>query len=203
MKIFFSATSPFVRKCLVAAHELGLRERIELVPGAPHPVNRDATIVAHNPLGQVPTLIADDGMVLYDSRVICEYLNALRDGELIPKEGAARWHVLIEQSLADGITGAAVLARYETALRPESLRWKEWTTGQLDKVRCGLTELERLAHGFVERVDVGTIAIGCALAYLDYRWGTLAWRAKCPVTAAWFERFGVRPSMLATQPPAV
>ncbi len=203
MKIFFSATSPFVRKCLVAAHELGLRERIELVPGAPHPVNRDATIVAHNPLGQVPTLIADDGMVLYDSRVICEYLNALRDGELIPKQGVARWHVLIEQSLADGITGAAVLARYETALRPESLRWKEWTNGQLDKVRCGLTELERLAQGFVGRVDVGTIAIGCALGYLDYRWGSLAWREKCPVTAAWFERFGVRPSMLATQPPAV
>jgi glutathione S-transferase len=203
MKIFFSATSPFGRKCLVAAHELGLRERIELVPGAPHPVNRDATIVAHNPLGKVPTLIADDGMVLYDSRVICEYLDALGDGALIPKRGPARWHVLIEQSLADGITDAAVLARYETTVRPQSLRWTDWTTGQLDKVRCGLTELERLAHGFVDRVDVGTIAIGCSLGYLDYRYGSLAWREKCPVTAAWFERFGGRPSMLATRPPAV
>jgi glutathione S-transferase len=108
MKILFSATSPFVRKCLVVAHELGLRERIELVPGAPHPVNRDATIVAHNPLGKVPTLIADDGRVLYDSRVICEHLDALGDGALIPKQGPARWHVLTEQSLADGITDAAV-----------------------------------------------------------------------------------------------
>jgi glutathione S-transferase len=102
MKILFSATSPFVRKCLVVAHELGLRERIELVPGAPHPVNRDATIVAHNPLG------ADGGRGLYDSRVICEHLDALGDGALIPKQGPARWHVLTEQSLADGITDAAV-----------------------------------------------------------------------------------------------
>jgi glutathione S-transferase len=203
MKIFFSATSPFVRKCLVVAHELGLRDRIELLPGAPHPVNRDATIVAHNPLGKVPTLIADDGMVLYDSRVICEYLDALGDGALIPERGPARWHVLTEQSLADGITDAAVLARYETAMRPQSLRWTDWTTGQLDKVRCGLTELERLAPGFVDRVDVGTIAIGCSLGYLDYRYGSLAWREKCPVMAAWFERFGGRPSMLATCPPAV
>jgi glutathione S-transferase len=201
MKIFYSATSPFVRKCLVAAHELGLHERLELVPGAAHPVNRDAAIVAHNPLGKVPTLVADDGTVLYDSRVICEYLDALGDGEIVPKQGSERWRALLEQSLADGINDAAVLARYETAVRPENLRWPDWTAGQLDKVHCGLSELERRAPGFADRIDVGTIAIGCALGYLDYRYGSLRWRETCPHTAVWFERFAMRPSMLATRLP--
>ena len=122
MKLFYAAPSPFVRKCLVAAHELGLRERIELVPASPHPVNRSAAIIAHNPLGKIPTLIDDDGTVLYDSRVICEYLNAQGDGHLIPAAGPTRWRALVEQSLGDGIMDAAVLARYETAARPESLR---------------------------------------------------------------------------------
>jgi len=203
MKLFFSATSPFVRKCLVAARELGLHDRIEIIPAAPHPVDRDRAIVAHNPLGKVPTLIADDGTVFYDSRVICEYLDALGNGALVPKRGADRWRVLIDQSLADGMTDAAVLARYETAARPENRRWTAWTDGQLDKVRCGLAELERLADGFADRVDVGTIAAGCALGYLDYRYESLAWRKGCPAAAAWFERFGARPSMMATRPPPV
>jgi glutathione S-transferase len=202
MKIYYSAASPFVRKCLVAAHELGLRERLELVPFAAHPVNRDRSIVGHNPLGKVPTLITDDGAVLYDSRVICEYLNALGDGHLIPRDGSARWSVLVEQSLADGISDAAVLSRYEMAVRPEPLRWNDWLTGQLDKVTCALADLETRAAGFGDRVDLGTIAFGCALGYLDFRFQSLAWRDKGPNTAAWFERFGARDSMAATRPPA-
>src|SRR5258707_103437 len=83
MKIYYSATSPFVRKCLVGAQELGLRGRIELVPATPHPVDRDRAVIAHNPLGKIPTLIADDGTVLYDSRVICDYLNSFCDGLFI------------------------------------------------------------------------------------------------------------------------
>jgi glutathione S-transferase len=203
MKIFYSAASPFVRKCLVAAHELGLRDRLELLPGAAHPVNRDPAIVAKNPLGKVPTLITDDGAVLYDSRVICEYLDVVGGGHLLPREGAQRWTALVEQALADGIMDAAVLARYEAAVRPENLRWNEWTAGQLDKVTCGLAEIERRVGGFGERVDVGTIAIGCALGYLDLRFASLEWRATYPRTAAWFERFGARESMAATRPPAM
>ena len=202
MKIFYSATSPFVRKCLVAAHELGLRERLVLVPASPHPIDRSAEIVAHNPLGKAPTLIADDGTALYDSRVICEYLNALGDGRLIPAAGAARWTVLVQQSLGDGILDAAVLARYETAVRPAQLRWGAWTAGQLDKVECGLAEIERAAERFGGRVDVGTIAIACALGYLDLRFGSLGWRNKCPAAAAWYGRFASRESMISTVPPA-
>ena len=200
MKIFFAPASPFVRKCLVAAAELGLRERIELVSAAAHPVNRDKNVVAHNPLGKIPTLLADDGSVLYDSRVICEYLNALGDGHLLPREGNARWSVLAEQALADGICDAAVLTRYETFARPEPLRWNEWIAGQLEKVTSGLDFIEERAAGFADRVDLGTIAFGCALGYLDFRFASLAWRDSRPHAAAWFERFGERPSMIDTRP---
>jgi glutathione S-transferase len=202
MKILYSAASPFVRKCLVAAHELGQAEHVELIPAAAHPVNRDPSIVARNPLGKVPTLITDDGAVLYDSRVICEYLNSLYDGDLIPREGPKRWEVLTAQSLADGIMDAAVLTRYETAVRPESLRWSDWSAGQLAKVTSALAALEQRAKRFGDRVDVSTIAQGCALGYLDFRFASLGWRDAHPGLAAWFERFGARPSMTATRPPA-
>lgn len=202
MQLFYSAVSPFVRKCLVSAHELGLRARIELLPAAPHPVNRDRAVVALNPLGKIPTLITDEGSVLYDSRVICEYLNGLGDGHLLPAQGSARWSALVDQALGDGLMDAAVLMRYESTARPENLRWSDWIAGQLDKVSCGLAQLERQASEFADRVDLGTISLGCALGYLDLRFGSLAWRAKCPATAQWFLQFGRRGSMAATQPPA-
>ena len=151
MKIYYAAASPYVRKCLVGAHELGLYERIELLPANAHPVNRDRAIVAHNPLGKVPTLITDDGTVLYDSRVIIEYLNDLGDGNLIPDRGPARWNVLVEQALADGMLDAALLARYENVVRPEALRWSDWTAGQLDKITTGLAAIEGRALEFGDR----------------------------------------------------
>ena len=199
MKIFFASASPFVRKCLVAAQELGLRERIELVTAAAHPVNRDPHVVAHNPLGKIPTLVTDDGSVLFDSRVICEYLDALGGGRLIPRDGNARWSVLAEQALADGVMDAAVLLRYETFLRPEALRWNEWIGGQFEKVNSGLDALESRAAAFGDRVDLGTIAFSCMLGYLDFRFASLAWRDSRPKAAAWFEWFGARDSMVATR----
>jgi glutathione S-transferase len=200
VKLYYSVTSPYVRKCLVSAHELALRERIELQPAAPHPVNRDRALVVCNPLGKVPTLVTDDGMVLYDSHVICEYLNALGDGHLLPESASARWPVYRDQALADGLLDAAVLVRYETFARPEALRWKDWIDGQMDKVNCSLVELEKRAST-LNRVDLGTIAIGCALGYLDFRFAALGWRNTYPKTAAWFDGFGARPSMMATRPP--
>ena len=202
MKIYYSPTSPFVRKCLVCANELGLSDRLELVPAAAHPVDRDRALVAVAPLGKVPVLATEEGAVLYDSRVICEYLNSLGGGRLLPSQGAARWSVLTEQALADGILDAAILTRYETAARPEALRWKEWIAGQLDKVTCGLAALEPRARGLGERVDLGTIAIGCALGYLDFRYASLGWRDRHPDTAVWYERFSKRDSMMSTRPPA-
>jgi glutathione S-transferase len=200
MKIFYSITSPFVRKCLMSAHELGLRKRLELVSAAPHPVKRDPVLVAVNPLGKLPALITDEGAVIFDSHVICEYLNTLGDGHLIPAPGAARWRVLTDQTLADGMLDAAVLTRYKTNARPEALRWDAWIGGQLEKVTCGLADLERRAGELAGRIDVGTIALGCALGYLDFRYASMAWRARHPGLAAWYAAFSQRESMTTTQP---
>lgn len=200
MKIYYSVTSPFVRKCLVSAHELGLRERLELVPAAAHPINRDPAVVAVNPLGKIPALVTDEGTVLFDSRVIVEYLNALADGHLIPARGAARFRVLADQALADGMLDAAVLTRYETAVRPQSLRWDAWIGGQLEKVTCGLAEFEGRASELAGRIDAGTIALGCALGYLDFRYASIPWRERYPATADWFAAFARRESMTSTQP---
>ncbi|MEO8486731.1 MAG: glutathione S-transferase N-terminal domain-containing protein [Betaproteobacteria bacterium] len=202
MKLYHSPSSPFVRKCLVAAHELGIADRLELVAANAHPVNRDRALVAVNPLGKVPTLVTDDGTILYDSRVICEYLNALGGGEIVPSEPELRWSALALQSLADGVTDAALLTRYETFARPEPLRWTDWIAGQLDKIACGLADLEARASGFGDRVDIGTIAFACSLGYLDFRFASLGWRDRHPNAAAWYEWFSGRESMMLTRPPA-
>ncbi len=200
MKLYHSPTSPFVRKCMFIAHHLKLADRIEKLPGAAHPVNRDQSILPSNPLGQVPTLITDDGMVLFDSRVICEYLDKLGNGSFFPAVGAARWRVLTEQSLADGILDAALLTRYEGAVRPEGLRWSDWTAGQMDKINLGLAHFEKSLDPAVDRLDIGTVTLGCALGYLDFRFADIGWRAKCPKLAAWYEKFSALPEMQATKP---
>lgn len=201
MKLLASPTSPFARKVLVAAIELGLDSRIERTDAAVSPTNRNQTVIAHNPLGQVPTLVADDGVVLYDSRVIAEYLDHLAGGgRVFPVPGPARWRALTEQALADGIIDAALLARYETASRPAMLLWEDWRTGQLDKVQKGLERLERQVGDLGSRIDIGTISVACALGYLDLRFADLDWRSAAPRLAAWFATFAARPSMKATEP---
>lgn len=197
MKLFFSPTSPYVRKVMACAHELGVADRITLLPSNAHPVTRDASIITHNPLGKVPTLITDDGLVLYDSRVICEWLDATHNGHLFPRQGAARWHALVMQSLADGILDAALLARYEEAARPEALRWADWQHGQLDKVNTSLLSLDRAPKTLHERADIGTLALACALGYLDLRFDAWGWRGRFPNVAAWAAGFMQRPSMQA------
>lgn len=198
MKILFSPTSPFVRKCLVTAHELGLHERIELLASSAHPVERDRQIIESNPLGKVPTFFTDQGAVLYDSRVICEYLNDLAHGNLIPASGPKRWETLTLQSLADGVLEAALLARYEDIVRPEALRWPEWRAGQLDKAESSIRHLESRLELLTRSVDVGTIAVGCALWYLDLRFKEFGWRGRFPQVAGWYASFGERPSMQFT-----
>ncbi len=198
MKIFYSAASPFARKVMVCAAELGLE--LERLPAAAGPVKRDPAIIAENPLGQVPTLVTDDGTALYDSRVICEFLNHHGEGRLFPTTGKSRWQALVEQALGDGMLGASLLARYETVLRPGEKHWPEWYDGQMDKVRTGLDQLVAWAPEFGARVDIGTITIACALGYLDFRYPDYAWRNGREGLAAWFDKFGARPSMAATKP---
>jgi glutathione S-transferase len=197
MKILFSPTSPYVRKCMVMAMELGLDANMVLLPSNAHPVNRDRNIIAANPLGKVPTLFTDDGHVLYDSRVICEYLNDLGQGRFFPVAGPERWTSLTLQSLGDGMLDAALLARYEDVARPEALKWADWRAGQLDKIDTSLQALEAAPQSLANRVDIGSLTIGCALWYLDLRFPELNWRDRYPHVAAWYASYSQRPAMLA------
>ena len=195
MKILFSPFSPYVRKCLVTAHELGLIDQVQLSPSNANPVKRDQDIIPHNPLAKVPTFFADDGRVLFDSRVVCEYLNDLAGGTLFPAQGDKRWETLTLQSIGDGMLDAGLIARYEDVARPEPLRWPEWRAAQLDKFETSLAYLDARPELLEGRVDIGTIAIGCALWYLDLRFADFDWRSRHGAVAKWYEGYSARPSM--------
>ena len=197
MKLLFSPFSPYVRKCLVTGYELGLNDRIQLLPSAANPITRDQNIIADNPLGKVPTFFTDDGQVLYDSRVICEYLNDLGKGNLFPA-GATRWSALTLQSLADGMLDAALLTRYEGAMRPEQYQWADWAKAQFNKIETSLDHLNQNPAVLDSGVHIGTIAVGCTLWYLDLRFADRNWRNRAPKVADWYARFGQRDSMRMT-----
>ncbi|WP_244563398.1 glutathione S-transferase N-terminal domain-containing protein [Pantoea rodasii] len=133
MQLFYASTSAYVRKVLVCAQVLGVDEAIERLDSAAHPIERDERIAAFNPLAKVPALRTESGLCLYDSRVICEYLNTLSQGPLFPTSGEARWTSLTRQALADGLIDAALLARYEFSARPLEKQWQEWADAQLKK----------------------------------------------------------------------
>jgi glutathione S-transferase len=205
MKLRYSPTSPYVRKVSVTAIELGLAGQIERIQT--NTQDRDSGIAEHNPLGKVPALILDDGSVLYDSPVICEYLDSLHDGpKLFPAAGPARWTALRQQALGDGILDAAILRMIETLRRPEALRWQGWIDHQSAKVVRAVDRLQaeaaELQGGFADPLTIGGIAAGCALGYLDFRAPELEWRAGRTDLAAWYEDFSQRPSMRETLPQA-
>jgi glutathione S-transferase len=201
MKLLYSATSPYVRKVLVLAHEIGLADRIALVPVTVTPVTVNDTVAAANPLTKVPTLVLDSGEALYDSAVIVEYLDSVQTGvPLVPRAGTPRWTALRRQAEADGLLDAAILVRYEMALRPAEKRWPEWIDGQMGKIRRALAALETEALG--PGVTIGEIAIACALGYLDFRFADEDWRARYPRLAQFQAGFTERASMRATLPPS-
>lgn len=202
MKLHYSQTSPYVRKVRVLALETGLHDRIELVARTPSPLGGEAPLLATNPLGKIPALELDDGTILYDSPVICEYLDGLHDGDKLFPQGLERWSALRRQALCDGILDAAVLIRYETVLRPPALRWPDWTEGQYGKVKRALATLEQESGDWRQRPDIGTITAACALGYLDFRYPDLDWRSAQPDLAQWYAGFLQRASMQATLPPA-
>lgn len=195
MKLLWSSRSPFVRKVMIAAHELGIADRIATERVVVSPADPNRAVMAVNPLGKIPTLTLDDGTVLYDSRVIVEYLDTTYGGSLVPRDGAARWRALTLQSLADG-TIEADLRWMEERNRPEAERRVAHRDGAITKVESGLAVLEATE---LAGVDVGTIAVASALAHLDFRFPEAPWRPTHPRLAAWFEIFSARPSMRATQ----
>ncbi len=171
MRLHTNTASPFGRKVKVLAHETGLMDRLELVNHALSPVSPDSAVSAANPLGKIPCLVTEAGEALYDSRVICEFLDAQHMGRrMFPAEPAERWRALRLQALGDGIMDAGVATRYETVLRPEPYRWPDWIQGQKLKITRALDRLESEASTLGDEPDIGLIALGCALGYLDFRY---------------------------------
>ena len=201
MKLYWSPRSPFVRKVMVCAHELAIAERIETVYAFVSPTKVNPDVLKVNPIGRIPALVTESGMVLYDSHVICEYLDAEHGGSrLFPKTGERRWEALRRLALADGILETGVLWRVERT-QPAPQQSSPLLLGYAQKVSSALAAVEADATALkLDGIDIGEIAIGCALGYLDFRFVELDWRTRCPKAAKWFESFGARPSMQETLP---
>jgi glutathione S-transferase len=198
MMILRSApASPFGRKVKLAAAILGLSDRIEVTLTDTN--DTSDPIRQQNPLGKIPTLVMEDGMTLFDSRVIIEYLDHLAGGGKIIPVGAARFPVLRMAALADGIAEAVLLQVYEARYRPEDKRVAAWVELQAGKVARGMAALEAAPPAITAMPDVGAIGIACALGYQDLRQGG-EWRAAHPKLVAWLDDFSARvPAFEATR----
>lgn len=198
MELRFSPTSPYVRKVMITAIETGQAGKIRTKPANVWVLDSD--ICKDNPLGKVPALITDGGETLFDSPVICEYLDSLHSGpKLLPPSGGARWRVLRLQALADGMLDAAILRRLESQ-RPQEKQSQDWLERQRRVVERGLDTLEAEAEALEGPLTLGGIAAGCALGYLDFRFAAERWRQNRPKLAAWYEKTAKRKSFLDTVP---
>ena len=198
MKLYYSPTSPYVRKVRVVAIEKGLADRVELVAASPWP--DPAAVAAVNPLGKVPALVTDDGLALYDSPVICEYLDVLVPAApLIPRSGSARWQVLRCQALCDGILDAAVGIVLERR-RPEAERSMSSQQRSADAIRRSVVALVTELRPAGAAFDLGQISIAVALGYLEFRLGDLDLGAGLPAIHNWWAAIRERPSLVATRP---
>lgn len=201
MRLYFSQTSPYVRKVMVLLHETEQLEAVQLVPASGTPLAPAEGLGAANPLTKVPALERPDGPTLYDSRVITQFLNARAGAALYPQ--ARYFDVLTLEATGDGIIDAALLMVYESRLRPEEIRFPEWVEGQWSKIERALDVLNtRWMSHLNGPLDAGQISVACALGYLDFRHDARNWRQGRDALAAWFEAFSNRASMVQTRPDA-
>ena len=184
-----SSASPFGRKVKLTASILGLSDRIQIVDA--DTLNPEDSIRQQNPLGKIPALILENGEVLYDSRVIVDYLDHLAGGSRVIPNGPERFTALRDQALADGIMDAALLQVYEGRFRPEDRHEPKWVSHQADKVRRGLDHAEAHLSETGQDLHIGQIALACALGYLDLRFAG-RWRESYPKLVAWLGDFESR-----------
>lgn len=199
MKIHGTLSSPFVRTTLVAAHELGLGDRVTHVSEQVSPTEANPRLTALSPIGKVPVLETDHAHAIHDSRVILEYLcHVAGNSDLIPDDGVKRFRVLTLQALGQGLGEAAVGYRYETASRPKGLQWTEWMERTRLRINAVFDDLEANWQGCLESVNAGSITVAVALAYIDFRMPDFSWRKGRPKLAAFHENFSKRDSMVKT-----
>lgn len=198
MELKFSGLSPYVRKVNIVAHEHGLADRLRLTPVNTR--SEPEKIAPHNPLGKIPVLITDAGETIYDSPVICEYLDAeFGNHRLLPAAGPRRWQIMTMVALADGLLDAALLVRHERA-RPAAEQSAEWTELQLGKVHRALGYFEGTVETFSPELDMAQVAVGAAVGYVPLRLLDLDGLPKWPKLKAWYAKQSLRPSFKNTTP---
>jgi glutathione S-transferase len=198
MRLHWSPKSPYVRKVMICAHELGLVERLELVRSVAAMLKPNARLMQDNALSKIPTLVLEDGFVLFDSAVICEYLDDLGGGSLFPRHGSDKWQALRWHAFGDGLLDALILWRNE---REREVPLHALIDAFELKTRASLKQLDDEAQALAEMpFSIGHIALGCALGYLDYRFGSLGWRDIAPRLAEWHAEAASRPSFKSTEP---
>jgi glutathione S-transferase len=197
MKLAYSPNSPYVRKCVALAIQRGIDKQMELWTVG----TTDPALVKINPLSKVPTLVLDDGTALYDSPVICEYLDSVGDGpKMLPPAGPARWKALRQEALGDGILDATQPRRREIAL-PQDEGRQTYIELQQGKVKAALAVLEAEADSLGMLTNIGEITIACALGYMDFRYANEPWRPGHPKLEAWYAKVSAMPAMARTVPP--
>jgi glutathione S-transferase len=200
MRLYHNTASPYVRKVMVVLRETGQVEDVDLVPSTGTPLAPGTLPVTQNPLGKVPALERTGAATLYDSRVICRFFDTRAGAGLYPASNR-QWETLTLEATADGILDAAVLMVYENRLRPEDKAMPEIIEAQWTKVARALDALEaRWISHLAGPLDIGQIAVGCALGYLDFRHAARDWRHGREQLADWYGRFAARDSMVATAP---
>jgi glutathione S-transferase len=202
MRLYHSPASPYVRKVMVLLIETGQQDDVTLIPATGNPLDQGSMPVAHNPLGKLPCLERGDGPAIFDSRVICRFLDDRAGGRLYPPPPRL-WETLTLEALADGILDAALLMRYETHVRPEATRSPDWIEAQWAKIVRALDAAEGhwIAH-LKGPLDMGQVAVACALGYLDFRHATRDWRSGRPGLSEWDRAVSQRESLSTTAPQA-
>jgi len=196
VKLHYSATSPYVRKVIACALACGTLDQITRIETNPHESPPD--LLAVNPLSKVPCLVTQDGLALFDSAVICEYLDATGGGLLFPPPGPARWRALKFQAMGDGIMDAAVLRRMDMARPPEAAR----DTAMARQKAAMTRALDLLqADPPANHLDIGSITVACALGYLDLRFAPDTWREGRGKLAQWYAAMAERPEIAGSAPP--
>ena len=200
MILHWSPRSPYVRKVVIAAHELGVQDRIDLVRTVVGGTDPHPELMRENPLGKIPTLVLADGTIIYDSPVVCEFLDRMAGGSLFPAEWNARLVALRWQALGSGMLDISLL-RLTERNKPEAMRSAPHQALWHGKIMCSLDALEAEAAMLsATKFNIGHIAIGVALGYLDFRFAPEAWQATRPKLAAWHSSFNARPSVAANMP---
>ena len=201
MRLRTSNTTPYGRKVSAVIIERGLSDRVDIVPTDPWAADTD--LPKDNPMGKVPTLVLDDGTAMFDSSLLCEYLDAMAEGGplLYPQDGEARWRIRRLDALATGLIDASV-TRVVDRRRPADLQSKDWQDRQKAAMTRACDALEQAAGTLeTEAVSIAHLATACALGYLDLRFADDGWRDGRPRLAAWYEGFKTRPAIAETAPP--